>query len=206
MALEGVAQQLGMLAPKSFYAAGLFSHDLPLGLLWHLPQDKWSNKNGPPTVSNSRAPSWSWLNANSPIQFAIMSMPGQESSQVRTDQYLEDIHVIPQSHALQLRGWLLPTSTIEAVYTSTNSLQSLVYYFDVGRIECKQNGSWWMLPVGKCSNLFGEIQGGLILHKTEVNGQYIRAGMYRYICYARPIDSRVTEEFRKHEKVDLMIV
>ncbi|KAK0481237.1 heterokaryon incompatibility protein-domain-containing protein [Armillaria novae-zelandiae] len=56
LAISGIAEHFQFFWPRSRYLAGLWEHQLPCSLLWHIPHIKDSRRR--PDIY--RAPSWSW--------------------------------------------------------------------------------------------------------------------------------------------------
>lgn len=64
-ALAGVAQEFQRIL-RDRYVAGMFVSDLPLALLWELPES------APRRTSSNRAPSWSWASQDGCVQFSLI--------------------------------------------------------------------------------------------------------------------------------------
>jgi len=81
VAIAGVADKFHQFWPQSQYVAGLWSHQLPEALLWHVDDSStlgWQDVRNPlPRVY--RAPSWSWASVDGAIQ-TLRFVPQAEDS------------------------------------------------------------------------------------------------------------------------------
>ncbi|KAN0081115.1 hypothetical protein V8E54_004319 [Elaphomyces granulatus] len=82
LALEGIVQRMETYFRGSDYVSGFFRHELPLALLWWLPDGGGIDKR-PSRVY--RAPSWSWASIDGSVEFP--------SPEVEVLSSLEDVHI-----------------------------------------------------------------------------------------------------------------
>lgn len=145
-AIEGVAQHFHNLVPDSGYIERVFTHNLPFGLLWGIRQNQHVS------ASLSRAPSWSWVNSNSGVEFYKRIYKTTFDVLLSTSRFVlvDGVNIKGPFHQLHLRGFV---ENLEDAYASGGQLLlrfddgSFQYQFESEELQLFNERKYSILPI-----------------------------------------------------------